>query len=33
MLLIDREENAYGLPYGQKSADALQKTVEPYLKP
>lgn len=32
MLLIDREGNVYSLPYGFKSADALQNTIEPYLK-
>jgi len=31
MLLIDRNGDVYGLPYGLKSAEALQKTVEPYL--
>jgi formylglycine-generating enzyme required for sulfatase activity len=29
--LIDRNGDVYGLPYGLKSAEALQKTVEPYL--
>jgi thiol-disulfide isomerase/thioredoxin len=32
MLLIDRQGNAHQLPYGQKEADKLQKTVEPYLE-
>lgn len=31
MLLIDRQGNAHQLPYGLKSADTLQKTVEPHL--
>ncbi len=31
MLLIDREGNVHTLPYGEKSADTLQKILEPYL--
>ena len=31
MLLIDREGKQYGLPYGVKSAEALQKTIAQYL--
>ncbi len=31
ILLIDREGKQYGLPYGVKSAEALQKTIAPYL--
>jgi cytochrome oxidase Cu insertion factor (SCO1/SenC/PrrC family) len=31
MLLIDREGNAYSLPFGKKTAEALQKTLAPYL--
>ncbi len=31
MLLIDRQGKVYGLPYGVKSAEALKKTIEPYL--
>jgi thiol-disulfide isomerase/thioredoxin len=31
MLLIDRDGRAFGLPYGLKSAEALQRTVEPLL--
>jgi len=31
MLLIDRQGNVYQLPYGMKQAEALQKTIEPYL--
>jgi thiol-disulfide isomerase/thioredoxin len=31
MLLIDRKGRVYGLPYGMKGAEALQKTIEPYL--
>jgi thiol-disulfide isomerase/thioredoxin len=31
MLVIDRKGKAYGLPYGYKSAAALQSTIEPYL--
>ena len=33
MLFIDRNGDVYGLPYGLKSAEALQKTIEPYLAP
>ena len=33
MLIIDRKGGVYNLPYGVKSAEALQKTLEPYLKP
>ncbi len=33
MLLIDRNGGVYGLPYGFKSAESLQKTLEPYLAP
>lgn len=31
MLLIDRKGNVFGLPYGLKSAESLQKTIEPHL--
>jgi cytochrome oxidase Cu insertion factor (SCO1/SenC/PrrC family) len=31
MLLIDRNGNTYNLPYGIKSAETLQQTLEPYL--
>jgi cytochrome oxidase Cu insertion factor (SCO1/SenC/PrrC family) len=31
MLFIDRQGNVYSLPYGFKRAEALQKTLEPYL--
>lgn len=31
MLLIDRKGQVYGLPYGLKSAEQLQKTIEPHL--
>jgi thiol-disulfide isomerase/thioredoxin len=31
MLLIDRQGRAYGLPYGIKNADALARTIQPYL--
>lgn len=31
MLLIDRHGNTYNLPYGLKDAEALRKTLEPYL--
>ena len=31
MLLIDRQGKVYGLPYGMKSAEALQTTIAPYL--
>ncbi len=33
MLLIDRNGDVYGLPFGLKSAESLQKTIEPYLTP
>jgi thiol-disulfide isomerase/thioredoxin len=32
MLLIDRDGNAYGLPYGLKGAESLQLTLDPYLQ-
>ena len=32
MLIIDRAGSVYNLPYGLKSAEQLQKTLEPYLK-
>jgi thiol-disulfide isomerase/thioredoxin len=31
MLLIDRSGGVHGLPYGLKGAEALRKTIEPYL--
>jgi cytochrome oxidase Cu insertion factor (SCO1/SenC/PrrC family) len=31
MLLIDRQGNAYQLPYGLKEADKLQSIIKPYL--
>ena len=31
MLIIDRDGNVHTLEYGQKSAETLQKSVEPYL--
>jgi hypothetical protein len=33
MLFIDRQGHVYGLPNGVKSAESLQKTLAPYLKP
>jgi thiol-disulfide isomerase/thioredoxin len=33
MLFIDRQGSVHDLPYGLKSAEALRKTLEPYLKP
>ena len=33
MLIIDRNGNVHTLEYGQKSAETLQKRVEPYLTP
>jgi thiol-disulfide isomerase/thioredoxin len=33
MLIIDRQGNVYGLPFGAKSAESLQKTIESYLAP
>ena len=32
MLIIDRDGNVHQLEYGIKKADALQNTIEPYLK-
>ncbi len=32
MLIIDRQGNVYGLPYGFKSANALANTLAQYLK-
>jgi len=32
MLIIDRNGNVYGLPYGLKSANALKNTLAPYLQ-
>jgi hypothetical protein len=31
MLIIDRNGNVHQLEYGKKSAEILQKSVEPYL--
>jgi thiol-disulfide isomerase/thioredoxin len=33
MLLIDRQGGVRSLPYGFKGAEALRKTIEPYLTP
>jgi thiol-disulfide isomerase/thioredoxin len=33
MLLIARNGDVYGLPYGLKSAESLKETVKPYLAP
>ena len=33
MLIIDREGNVHTLEYGEKSAETLKKSVEPYLAP
>ena len=33
MLIIDRDGNVHTLEYGEKSAETLQKSVEPYLMP
>jgi thiol-disulfide isomerase/thioredoxin len=33
MLIIDRQGTVYGLPYGLKGAQDLQKTIEPFLAP
>ncbi len=33
MLLIGRNGDVYGLPYGLKSAESLKETVKPYLAP
>jgi cytochrome oxidase Cu insertion factor (SCO1/SenC/PrrC family) len=33
MLIIDRDGNVHQLEYGDKDAESLKKSVEPYLKP
>jgi len=33
MLIIDRDGNVHHLEYGTKSAETLQKSIEPYLTP
>jgi hypothetical protein len=33
MLIIDRKGDVHQLEYGKKSAETLQKRVEPYLTP